>query len=752
MKKISLWLVVFCLYIGVKAQTERPKVGLVLSGGGAKGVAHIGVLKAMEEAGLTPDYITGTSMGSIMGGLYSIGYSADEIAELVTNIDWGEVLTNKISLDKVTFEEKAYYGRYLIDLYLKDKSLIFPSGVIEGQALMDIFSELTRPVHNIHDFNKFPIPFACVATNIVTGEPVVLRSGSLASAMRASMAIPTVFTPIKIDDNLLVDGGLVRNMPVPEIVEMGADIVIGVYVSSDFSPEEELTSFVSILTQSALIGGIFDTREQLEKCNILVTPDLKDFSTGSFFSSEEILDKGMEAGRQYVEIFRKLADSLKQIGPLHEIIKPEIRESYVFDSIAIEGNVFIEDEFIIGKLDFEAGKEISIENLKTKLNLMFGTQYFEKIHYEILKGENGYTLIIMVNERPRTHVRFSYQYSSENKGGIITNATFRNLVLNNSRLIFETELSAYPIVMMDYFKYVGNKQNFAMSLSGKYINTDLPLYDSLGISNNIFGSNYYEGALKIQSTSLRNSTFGLKMNWSLTKLHAKITEESYRNVNKISYDNTQFSFFYDHNSLNDRYFPTRGTKANVTLSATTNTHGTITLFDAEFDIKDLDDLMQTNTIHTLKAEVKPIIPISSKFAIITKARIRISNIRDNTLNLNEFDYVGGFTPDLVHATEYYGAGSKEFRAGNYFYYRIGGQFEPRRNLFLQADLNFLSTEYPIKWIYPDADIGKLGMRKSRFAYAAKVGLRTPLGPVSFGVAKDHFKKELAASFMVGFIY
>ena len=196
------------------AQNRRPKIGLVLSGGGAKGVAHIGILKAMEEAGLTPDYITGTSMGSIMGGLYSIGYTADELKDIALNIDWDRILTNKVPLDKVTFEEKAYYGRYLLDFYMKGKELQLPTGVIEGQALLELFSKITRPVHEISDFNQFPIPFACVAANIVTGEPVVLNKGSLALSMRASMAIPTVFTPVKIDGKLLVDGGLVRNMPV----------------------------------------------------------------------------------------------------------------------------------------------------------------------------------------------------------------------------------------------------------------------------------------------------------------------------------------------------------------------------------------------------------------------------------------------------------------------------------------------------------------------------------------------------------
>jgi len=288
-------LLIFFFGMNTNAQNQRPKVGLVLSGGGAKGVAHIGVLKAMEEAGLTPDYITGTSMGSIIGGLYSIGYSADELKEIVEGVNWDLVLTNKIPLNKVTFEEKRFYGRYLLDFYLKDKKIQFPSGVIEGQALMELFTKVTRPVHDITDFNDFPIPFACVASNIVTGEPVVLNKGSLAQSMRASMAIPTFFTPVKIDGKLLVDGGLVRNVPVPEVLDMGADIVICVYVGTDLHPESELKSLVSILTQSAFITSARDNREQLKKCDILIQPDLGGLSTSSFHTTSEILERGNAA-------------------------------------------------------------------------------------------------------------------------------------------------------------------------------------------------------------------------------------------------------------------------------------------------------------------------------------------------------------------------------------------------------------------------------------------------------------------------
>ena len=504
-------------------QQQRPKIGLVLSGGGAKGVAHIGVLKAMEEAGLTPDYITGTSMGSIMGGLYSIGYTADELKDIVVNIDWDQILTNKVPLDKVTFEEKDYYGRYLLDFSMKDKKLQLPSGVIEGQALIELFSEVTRPVHDITDFNQFPIPFACVAANIVTGEPVVLNKGSLAMSMRASMSIPTVFTPVKIDGKLLVDGGLVRNMPVEEVKAMGADIVIGVFVGTDLSPEEDLKSLVKILSQSAFITSAYDAREQLANCDILIQPNLEGYSTASFHEASGILERGMDAGKQYAEIFKNLADSLKQFGPLHKVVKPAIQDSYVFDKLEIEGNKVITDDFIIGKMKFKAGKELSIEELNKRIEMTYGTQYFERVTYQII-GEQGHrTLKINVVERPNIQFRFSYYYDSENKGGIIANATFRNVIFKSSRLIFETDLSAQPKIFMNYFKYLGKKQNFALGLSGLYNRNEFPFYDdSTGVRTSVYSSEYFSGGIKLQSTNFRNSTYGVELKWSNINLKPKV--------------------------------------------------------------------------------------------------------------------------------------------------------------------------------------------------------------------------------------
>ena len=255
-------------------------------------MAHIGVLKAMEEAGIYPDYITGTSMGSIIGGLYAIGYSAADIDSIARQMNWSRLLSNEIPLNKVAFEEKSYYGRYIIEFPFRNKKLGLPRGLIEGQELTIQMSNMTRPAHHISDFNDFPIPFACIGANIETGKAKVLNTGLLPEALRASMAIPTFFTPMEIDSNIYVDGGLIRNFPVQEVIDMGADIIIGVSVSSGLEPRDKLNSMVAVLSQAAFIASALDTEEQIKLVDIMISPNLEGYSTGSFNSTYGIIKRG----------------------------------------------------------------------------------------------------------------------------------------------------------------------------------------------------------------------------------------------------------------------------------------------------------------------------------------------------------------------------------------------------------------------------------------------------------------------------
>ena len=295
---------------------QRPKIGLVLSGGGAKGLAHIGILKAIDSAGLKIDYITGTSMGGIIGALYAIGYSADSIEKLTRGIDWDLLLSNQSSMRSMIMDEKSEYGRYDVELPWVNHWFRFSTGVIEGEELWLKFSELFRPVYNIKDFSQFSIPFKCIATDISTGEAVVLDTGDIVTAVRASMAIPSIFTAVEDGGKKLVDGGVVRNFPVKDVRAMGADIVIGSNVSGPLRSPDQVTNALQVLLQVAFFREAADTRTQIPLCNIYVSQPMEQYNMGNFGEASQIVADGLAEGRLLYPRLKKLADSLNAIyGP-----------------------------------------------------------------------------------------------------------------------------------------------------------------------------------------------------------------------------------------------------------------------------------------------------------------------------------------------------------------------------------------------------------------------------------------------------
>jgi NTE family protein len=272
---------------------KRPKVGLVLSGGGAKGYAHIGALKVIREAGLEFDYISGTSMGAIVGGLYAIGYSPEFIEKMVSSQDWNELLLDKIDRRNLTKDQKAFNEQQFISFPVSREKVSLPFGIKYGQKVTSLLSYLTSPVFKDSNFSNFQTPFLCIGTDIANGESVVLENGNLAKSMRASMAIPTVFTPVTINDRLLVDGGLVNNFPAKELAERGCDIIIGIDVQSHKDFEiSDLSSITSILDRSAGFyrEALFDTA--MNYIDLYIGPDLKGYSVSSFQAYDSIILRG----------------------------------------------------------------------------------------------------------------------------------------------------------------------------------------------------------------------------------------------------------------------------------------------------------------------------------------------------------------------------------------------------------------------------------------------------------------------------
>ncbi|MGK4567759.1 patatin-like phospholipase family protein [Flavobacterium sp. 3HN19-14] len=283
----------------VAAQTERPKIGLTLSGGGAKGIAHIGLLMAIDSVGLKVDYVTGTSMGSVVGGLYAVGYSGKDILKIARRLKWESLLTNDPPLNSLSIKEREHMGEY-IELPLKDGKLAFQRGFIESNEMWLALAELYYPYYEITDFNKFDKKFACIATDLSNGEMVVLDKGNIVKAIRASMAIPSIFTPVEINGKMLVDGGVVRNFPVANVKQMGAKIVIGSDVSDDERPVQSLSSPLEVYGRLPFYKAVADLEEQRKLVDIYVDYPLGKFNSASFSSADKLIDIGIEKENSFI--------------------------------------------------------------------------------------------------------------------------------------------------------------------------------------------------------------------------------------------------------------------------------------------------------------------------------------------------------------------------------------------------------------------------------------------------------------------
>ena len=357
---------------------DRPKIGLVLSGGGAKGIAHVGFLRVMEEAGIRPDFITGTSMGSLVGALYAIGFSVDSIESMIYSQNWNEVLSNKINYRSVNMEEKQEYGEYFAELPFYGWKPGLPSGAIKGQELELLFEKLTISVAGDTNFDSLYIPYRAVATDLLTGEPYVFSSGPLALAMRSSMSIPTIMQPIKYKGMLLVDGGLVENFPVSVAKEMGADIIIGVYTGGQFLPEEDLNSMLAILKQASLLGGIIDAKKQQKMVDIYVEPYLNDMNAADFNKGAQFYKRGFDAAKKKLPEMKKLADYMKQFNPKYKA-RPSLKDSVYVASVAYSSiNNRKYKKLVYNMLDSDTNLWLHYDIIKKKPTNYMELDYFKK--------------------------------------------------------------------------------------------------------------------------------------------------------------------------------------------------------------------------------------------------------------------------------------------------------------------------------------------------------------------------------------
>jgi NTE family protein len=383
------------------AMPERPRVGLVLSGGSAHGLAHVGVLKVLEEMRVPVDVLAGTSMGSVVGGFYASGMSPAEMQRLLLTIDWEDILDDRPSRDRLSFRRKQDDALNYFDLEmgLTRNGIAFPSGLIAGQKLGFLLKSLTLGTVGIGSFDDLPIPFRCVATDIGTGDKVVLSDGSLAEAIRASVSIPGIFSPVPRGSWLLVDGGLVENLPVSEAVEMGADVVIAVDVSSDKFDPEKLKSFGGVLSRTMNLPVRQNVAAARSRVDVLVVPRIADIPSMDFSRAVEIAVRGEAAARAAKEELSKLSVSEEEYQAYRERLRGRRPGLPVVDSIQTV-SAGVDPRQVTARLETRAGVPLDVAVLRRDLDRIYEMGVFETVEFRFVRDEGRNVLVI--DARPKS--------------------------------------------------------------------------------------------------------------------------------------------------------------------------------------------------------------------------------------------------------------------------------------------------------------------------------------------------------------
>jgi len=423
---------------------KRPKIGLVLSGGGAKGFAHIGVLKVLEEAGIKIDYIGGTSMGSIIGGLYASGYNASQIDSIFKKTNFDELINDYIPRSSKNFYGKKNDELYAIVLPFSNFRVGIPEALSKGMYNYNLLSSLTRNVRHVRDFNKLPTPFLCIGTNIETGEEVLLNKGNLVQAMMASAAFPSLFTPVEIDGKLLVDGGVVNNYPIKEVRNLGADIIIGVDVQDDLLNRKSLKNATRILVQITNLQSIDKMKKKIKDTDVYIKPDIRDYGVISFDKGEEIIRKGEEAAFAVYEKIKALTNETTFYKKPKLKISSDTIQIKKINSDRLDNYT---KEYIRGKLRFKPESTITYDDLKAGMNNLDATQNFSAISYCLQPNGNEDDLDLVLRENPtQTYLKLGLHYDGLYKSGILLNLTHKKTFLKN-------DVTSLDIILGDNFRY-----------------------------------------------------------------------------------------------------------------------------------------------------------------------------------------------------------------------------------------------------------------------------------------------------------
>ena len=737
MKKLLLLLILLFIFISVFPQSKygenyRPKIAVVLSGGGAKGLAHVGFLQVMEQAGIHPDLVVGTSMGSIVGGLYSIGFTPDSIKKMISVQDWGLVLSNKVGLRQINIEEKLEYGEYIAEFPLKGIVPQMPSGAIKGHELELLFDKLTWTASKDTSFDEFPIPFRCVAVDMLTGDPHVFKSGSLTLAMRASMSIPTIMEPIKYKDMLLVDGGLVNNFPVDVAKDWGADIIIGVYVGGQLQTEEQLNSMIALLMQSSLLASIKDAERKRKLLNVYIEPPLNDLSSADFDKSKIFIKRGYDESMKYFDTLHSIAVYMEKFPP-KEIEKQDLIDSVQisqFETTPISNKNT--RKMVYNMIGNNFGGYVKADDIHKEISYLYGTRLFDKIGYNLfLVDSTHFRIKYYIKESSVKSFNFALNYSTDNKVSLIFQLVFRNLLLSGSKIELKFRASELPAFEMRYLKYLGtnNKNSIAIGYTSDY---------------SIF-SIYNNSTEKISQQYrrvFRNLFFEYNHYVSLQSEVKVYFAQQYFDYNSLldvpmgefvryKMGTTAMGMRYYYNNLDRKYFPNSGSSFNLSgviyLKPVTTTYYAI---NDTIHPDQLPEFVMSDSNNVQMRMAYANYHKYGKFTIINSADAFVTYSK--SYSLNSFLTGGANEYSHFHNISFYGLPYNYNFANTGFIYRFGIRFELLNKLYLSGVGNIMFETPSVLKLPRDL------FMVSSYMIGAGVGISydSPIGPISIILSKN----------------
>jgi NTE family protein len=729
-------------FTGAYAQTApaspgpRPKIGVVLSGGGAKGLAHIGILKAIDSAGLKVDYITGTSMGSIIGGLYAIGYSADSIESITRGIDWDLLLSNQSSMRSMIMDEKDEYSRYDVELPWVNHWFRLSTGVIEGQELWLKFAELFRPVYNIKDFSKFSIPFKCIATDVSTGEAVVLDTGEIVSALRSSMAIPSVFTAVGYHGRKLVDGGVVRNFPVSDVRGMGADIVIGSNLSGPLLSPDKVTNALQVLLQIAFFREAEDTRKQIPLCNIYVHMPLEKYGMASFGEAPQILEAGLEEGRRLYPRLKQLADSLNAIYGPQELAKSRLPNIYPVkvSSYEVKGLENTTEGFFVQSMDLESNHYYTAESLSRMVRRAFGTRYYNRITYSLEAQPDSTSRVVFdVTENPLTFAKIGINYNQFSGISAILNLTSRNFFTPTSRSLVTLNIGQNFRFRAEHLQYFSRRANFAFTLGTQWDQFRITTYNSAFKEAGLYDQNYVKVDAKFGYSTNRDLTFGLGTRFEYTDYDPSITSSlEFKGFNHFY---TGYAFIRS-NTLDRPLYPRRGWKFEAEADHVFVQDPHAQYFASARNDTSFSDAAYQRFVVTMDKYI----PLSERYTLQTYLQGGLDlHYRNNIMN--EFS-VGGLTNQFHNQVVFAGLREGTFYSASIAEAMVALRYQLFSNVLITAKANVLFSNFINKSVYfntPDFLSG----------YALTFTYNFALGPLELSAMYNDQSKSMLGYINIG---